>query len=76
CGLLQEISLESQREEFRPEGELGNNANELQRFGHEQGVAPFEIETLHYVQLRKELRYIHKTAVAIHHNGKSWLGWT
>ncbi|HHQ4777907.1 TPA: PilZ domain-containing protein [Aeromonas veronii] len=76
CGLLQEISLESQREEFRPEGELGNNANELQRFGHELGVAPFEIESLHYVQLRKELRYIHKTAVAIHHNGKSWLGWT
>ncbi len=28
------------------------------------------------MQLRKELRYIHKTAVAIHHNGKSWLGWT
>lgn len=76
CGLLQEVSLESQREEFRQEGELNHNANELQRFGHEQGAAPFEIETLHYVQLRKELRYIHKTAVAIHHNGKSWVGWT
>lgn len=75
CGLLQEIGLESQREEFHQEG-VSNNANELQRFGHEQGVAPFEIETLHYVQLRKESRYIHKTAVAIHHNGKSWIGWT
>ena len=41
-----------------------HNANELQRFGHDSSAAPFEIETLHYVQLRKEARYIHKTAVA------------
>ncbi|WP_287145808.1 PilZ domain-containing protein [Aeromonas sp.] len=76
CGLLQDISQESLREEFRQEGEFSNNANELQRFGHDLGAAPFEIETLHYVQLRKEARYIHKTAVAIKHNGRAWLGWT
>ena len=75
-GLLQEIGLENQREEFQYDATLQHNANELQRFGHDTGAAPFEIETLHYVQLRKEARYIHKTAVAIKHNGKAWLGWT
>ncbi|QXC35520.1 PilZ domain-containing protein [Aeromonas sp. FDAARGOS 1407] len=75
-GLLQDITQESQRDEFRPQETLNENANELHCYAHDQKAAPFEIETLHYVQLRKELRYIHKTAVAIHHKGKSWLGWT
>ena len=76
CGLLQEISLDAQREEFRQEGGTINNPNELQRFGHEQEPMPFEIELLQYVQLRKEQRYIHKTEITISHNGRSWQGLT
>ncbi|MGL4932286.1 MAG: PilZ domain-containing protein [Aeromonas sp.] len=76
CGWLQDISQASPCEEFHHPGELNQNANELQRFVHDQEVAPFDIESLHYVQLRKEQRYMHKTVVAIHHQGKSWLGWT
>ncbi|MGY4041694.1 PilZ domain-containing protein [Aeromonas hydrophila] len=75
-GLLQDVGLDSQREEFQYDASAQHNANELQRFGHDSSAAPFEIETLHYVQLRKEARYIHKTAVAIKHNGRAWLGWT
>lgn len=70
-GLLQDVGLDSQREEFQYDASAQHNANELQRFGHDSSAAPFEIETLHYVQLRKEARYIHKTAVAIKHNGRA-----
>lgn len=54
-GLLQQVGLDSQREEFQFDASSQHNANELQRFGHDSSAAPFEIETLHYVQLRKEL---------------------
>ncbi|MGY3942221.1 PilZ domain-containing protein [Aeromonas tecta] len=75
-GLLQEVGLDNQRDEFRFDANLPHNANDLQRFGHDIGATPFEIETLHYVQLRKEARYSHKTAVVIHHKGRAWIGWT
>ncbi|PJG58246.1 PilZ domain-containing protein [Aeromonas cavernicola] len=75
-GLLQEISLESQRDDFEQTEGIAHNANELQRFGHRQTLHPFDIETLHYIQLRKESRYIHKTAVAIRYHDQSLLGWT
>lgn len=75
-GLLQEIGLDNQRDEFRYDANQPHNANELQRFGHDTSAAPFDIETLHYVQLRKEARYIHKTAIVIRHKERAWLGWT
>ncbi|MGL5814467.1 MAG: PilZ domain-containing protein [Aeromonas sp.] len=75
-GVLQEIGLDSQREEFGYDASQHHNANELQRFGHGLEAAPFEIETLHYVQLRKEARYVHKTAIVIRHKERAWLGWT
>ncbi|MGY3884963.1 PilZ domain-containing protein [Aeromonas aquatica] len=75
-GLLQEIGLDNQRDEFRYDANQPHNANELQRFGHDTSATPFDIETLHYVQLRKEARYIHKTAIVIRHQERAWLGWT
>lgn len=75
-GLLQEIGLDSQRDEYHYDASQPHNANELQRFGHGTEAAPFEIETLHYVQLRKEARYVHKTAIVIRHKDRAWLGWT
>ncbi|USV58100.1 PilZ domain-containing protein [Aeromonas encheleia] len=75
-GLLQEIGLDQQREEFRYDASQSHNANDLQRFGHDVSAAPFEIETLHYVQLRKEARYVHKTAIVIRHQERAWIGWT
>ncbi len=76
-GMLQEINLDNQRDEFQREtGQDPLNANALQRFGHDIHAAPFEIETLHYVQLRKEARYMHKTAIVLHHKERSWVGWT
>lgn len=75
-GLLQEIGLDSQRDEFRFDASQPHNANELQRFGHDISAPLFEIETLHYVQLRKEARYVHKTAIVLRHKERAWLGWT
>lgn len=75
-GMLQEIGLDNQRGEFRFDSSQTHNANALQRFGHDIHAIPFEIETLHYVQLRKEARYVHKTAIVIRHQDRAWLGWT
>ncbi|MGS3144728.1 PilZ domain-containing protein [Aeromonas sanarellii] len=75
-GMLQEIGLDNQREEFRFDSRQAHNANDLQRFGHDIHAVPFEIETLHYVQLRKEARYVHKTAIVVRHQDRAWLGWT
>lgn len=75
-GMLQEIGLDNQREEFRFDSRQAHNANDLQRFGHDIHSVPFEIETLHYVQLRKEARYVHKTAIVVRHQDRAWLGWT
>ena len=74
-GLLQEIGLDHQRSEFHYDSQQPN-ANALQRFGHDTQAAPFEIETLHYVQLRKEARYVHKTAIVLRHKDRAWIGWT
>lgn len=53
------------------------NANELQIYSHKLKVAPCKIEMLHYVKMRKEPRYIHKTAVALKlANGNTVVGWT
>ena len=53
------------------------NANELQIFAHNLAVEPCKIEMLHYIKMRKEPRYIHKTAVALRlANNISVVGWT
>ncbi len=53
------------------------NANELQMYAHGMNVRPCHIEMLHYVKMRKEPRYIHKTAVALKlANGTTVVGWT
>lgn len=53
------------------------NANDLQEYAHQLNVLPCTIEMLHYIKMRKEPRYIHKTAVGIRlANGKSIVGWT
>lgn len=53
------------------------NANELQIFAHNLAVEPCRTEMLHYIKMRKEPRYIHKTAVALKlANGVSVVGWT
>lgn len=75
-GLLQELNQESLRHEFYPEQAPPENANALQCFAHSTTSPVFDIEMLHYLQLRKESRYLHKTPVAIHYAGQAWLGWT
>lgn len=53
------------------------NANELQIYAHSLNVPPCKIEMLHYLKMRKEPRYIHKTAVAMRlANGSTVVGWT
>ncbi|QNF24088.1 hypothetical protein FT673_05895 [Aeromonas hydrophila] len=39
-GLLQDVGLDSQREEFQYDASAQHNANELQRFGHDSSAAP------------------------------------
>ncbi|QXB55484.1 PilZ domain-containing protein [Aeromonas sp. FDAARGOS 1415] len=75
-GMLQEIGLDTQRDEFQFDASQTHNANALQRFGHDIHAVPFETETLHYVQLRKEARYVHKTAIVLRHKERAWVGWT
>lgn len=75
-GLLQEIPSETIREEYLTQPQVQHDANALQRFGHDLGPAPFEVETLHYVQLRREARYLHKTAIALRLGEQAWVGWT
>lgn len=53
------------------------NANELQIFAHNLAVTPCKIEMLHYIKMRKEPRYVHKTAIAVKlPSGKTLVGWT
>lgn len=75
-GMLQQIDNELTLEDYQLPPLEGRNANELQRFGHPITADPFEVETLHYIQLRKERRYSHKTAVVLRYGGKKHLGWT
>ncbi len=45
-------------------------------FAHDLEVPEFELELLHYVQLRKERRYLHKSAIAVKHGAQTLVGWT
>ncbi len=75
-GLLQAIDEDSQRRDYlsSPPDEL--LPNRLQIYGHPIYVPGFELELLHYTQLRKEPRYLHKTAISVKCNGQIIIGWT
>ena len=75
-GLLHGIEDESNRRDYLQEQITDRSPNELQIYGHPQQVPGFELELLHYTQLRKEPRYIHKTAVAVKFGGQTVVGWT
>ena len=75
-GLLHGIEDESNRRDYLQEQITDRSPNELQIYGHPQQVPGFELELLHYTQLRKEPRYIHKTPVAVKFGGQSIIGWT
>lgn len=77
-GLLQAVDDEELRRDYllsQPDPAM-SNANELQIFAHRKEVASFELELLHYAQLRKELRYSHKTAVVVKKEEERIIGWT
>ncbi|SIR49540.1 PilZ domain-containing protein [Aeromonas sp. RU39B] len=75
-GLLQQIDNELTHTDYQVSGPSDRNANDLQIFGHAVSQPLFEVESLHYIQLRRERRYSHKTAVAIRHDDKTHIGWT
>jgi len=77
-GLLQAVDDDAHRRDylFSQPDPAQNNANELQIFAHRQEAPEFELELLHYAQLRKELRYSHKTAVVVKRGEDRLIGWT
>ena len=75
-GLLQAIDDDSHRRDYLSEPPADMQPNRLQIYGHPTHVPGFELELLHYTQLRKEQRYLHKTAVAVKCNGQVVIGWT
>ena len=75
-GLLHGLEEENYRLDYLQDPVLDRSPNELQIYGHPQQVPGFELELLHYTQLRKEPRYIHKTPVAVKFGGQSIIGWT
>ncbi|MGL4205711.1 MAG: PilZ domain-containing protein [Aeromonadaceae bacterium] len=75
-GLLQAIDDDTQRREYLSDPPADMQPNRLQIYGHRLQVSSFELELLHYTQLRKEQRYLHKTAVAVKCNGQVIIGWT
>ena len=75
-GYLNLISLEHHIDDCKEWQPVENDANLLRRFGHKQASSPFQIEALYYPKLRREPRYIHKTAVVVRFNDLSLVGWT
>ncbi len=75
-GQLIALDDEGQRRDYLVDALSDYQANRLQLYAHQVDVAECELELLHYVQLRKERRYIHKTAVAVHSPTDVALGWT
>lgn len=73
---LTPINLDSHPEDFQQWRPLQNDANLLQCFGHQSDTTPFQIELLHYAQLRREPRYMHKTPAVIKLGSHALIGWT
>lgn len=75
-GQLTPINTELQLNEYLAIQSDENDANLLRSFGHAAKTDPFKIEALHYVQLRREPRYFHKTPVRIETKEHAVTGWT
>ena len=75
-GQLIAVDDDAQRIDYLTDALEEFQANQLQIFANPIEVPAFELELLHYVQLRKELRYMHKTAVAVKHGVNTVVGWT
>ena len=75
-GQLTVIDDDAHRQDYLTDALADYKANQLHMFAHELEVPEFELELLHYVQLRKERRYMHKTAVAVKNGSQTLVGWT
>lgn len=75
-GQLMAVDDDSQRREYLVQGVEPSQPNLLQPFAHPVDVPGYSLELLHYVQLRKERRFIHKTAVAVRTASETLIGWT
>ena len=75
-GQLTVIDDDAHRPDYLTDALAEYKANQLHMFAHELEVPEFELELLHYVQLRKERRYMHKTAVAVKNGSQTLVGWT
>jgi hypothetical protein len=73
---LTPINLECHLDDFSCWQPAQNDANLLQRFGHQSDALSFQIELLHYAQLRREPRYMHKTPTVVRLNTHALIGWT
>lgn len=74
--LLTAINLDSHLKDYQHWQPEQQDANLLRCFGHPSDAPPFQTERLHYVQLRREPRYIHKTPVTIKLGAHKLIGWT
>ena len=75
-GQLTPINLDNHLEDFQYWQPTQNDANLLQCFGHQLDATPFQIELLHYAQLRREPRYMHKTPTVVKLGEYALIGWT
>ncbi|MEZ7861564.1 MAG: PilZ domain-containing protein [Aeromonadaceae bacterium] len=75
-GQLTAIDDDAHRPDYLAEAPSDPKANQLHMFAHDLEVPEFELELLHYVQLRKERRYLHKSAIAVKHGAQTLVGWT
>lgn len=76
-GQLTAIDDELQRKDCQEKSLDEYQANDLRLFAHNSDTAEFNIELLYYAQLRRELRYLHKTAIAVKaKNAQAVIGWT
>lgn len=73
---LTAVNLDSHLEEYQQWSPTESDANLLRDFGHPIDAPTFQIELLHYAQLRREPRYMHKTPVVVKLNGHALIGWT
>ena len=73
---LTPINLDAHLADFQHWQPSQNDANLLQCFGHPLDAPSFQIELLHYAQLRREPRYMRKTPVVVKLNTQALIGWT
>lgn len=74
--LIEVGSSEHGAEDYQAEKLEKYNANDLQEYIHQLNVLPCTIEMLHYIKMRMEPRYLHKTAVVVKAGNSTATGWT